>query len=62
MKKYTNSFSIFCEHKNGKLCFGVENLYHQVVIPAQYKDKFDAVEALEAWKKERDRNYNEIQK
>lgn len=62
MKKYTNSFSAFCENRKGVLCYGIKNMYGQVVIPAEYEDKISAVEALEAWKKEQDRNYNEIQK
>ena len=52
MKNFTNSFSSFCEHRGNDLLFGIKNIYGQVVIPAEYKSKIEAVQALDKWRKE----------
>ena len=56
MKNFTNSFSSFCEHRGNDLLFGIKNIYGQVVIPAEYKSKIEAVNALEDWKRKREEN------
>ena len=56
MKNFTNSFSSFCEHRCKDLFFGIKNIYGQVVIPAEYQSKIEAVNALEDWKRKREEN------